>query len=86
MIVSWDKTDSRIWFGTWEEFDPFVRLYLVVESLPFPGGGGWDWTVWQSARPVILRRGAAVSAQAAADAAEAAAGGWWSAEPDPGKR
>jgi hypothetical protein len=77
MVVSWDKTDSRIWFGVWEEGDPAIRLHLVVESLPFPGGGGWDWTVWHSANPVILRRGAALTAQAAADAAEAAAAGWW---------
>jgi hypothetical protein len=77
MVVSWDKTDSHIWFALWEQGDPPVRLHLVVESLAFPGGGGWDWSVWQADRPVIVRRGAAPTAQEAADAAEAAAGGWW---------
>jgi hypothetical protein len=77
MVVSWDKTDSRIWFATWEEGDPAIRLYLVAETLPHPGGGGWDWSVWQSDRPVIVRRGVAPTAQEAADAAEAAAARWW---------
>jgi hypothetical protein len=77
MVVSWDKTDSRIWFATWEENSPAVRLYLVVETLPIPAGSGWDWSVWQSDRPVIVRRGAAPTAQKAAEAAEAAASGWW---------
>jgi hypothetical protein len=86
MIVSWDKTDSRIWFGIWAEGDPAIRLHLVVESLPFPDGRGWDWTVWRTANPVILRRGAAPTAQAAADAAEAAAGAWWGTGHHPGKQ
>jgi len=77
MVVSWDKTDNHIWFATWEESDPALRLYLVVETLPLSGGGGWDWSVWQSDRPVIVRRGAAPTAQQAADAAESAASGWW---------
>jgi hypothetical protein len=77
MIVSWDKTDTRIWFGLWEHGDPPVRLHLVVESLPLHGSRGWDWSVWQADRPLIVRRGAAPGAQEAADAAEAAANSWW---------
>jgi hypothetical protein len=85
MVVSWDKIDSYIWFGLWEDGDPPVRLHLVVESLPSHGRAGWDWSVWQSDRPVIVRRGVAATAQEAADAAEAAANGWWPRGTSPAK-
>jgi hypothetical protein len=85
MVVSWDKTDVHIWFALWEEGNPPIRLHLVVESLPAPGAGGWDWSVWQADRPVIVRRGTVPTAQAAADAAEAAAARWWVGRPPPAK-
>lgn len=73
MVVSWDKTEDRIWFGTWGD-DALVLLYLVIERLP--SGTGWDWAVWQSRSPKILRRGVAASAPEAAAAAEVAAAHW----------
>jgi hypothetical protein len=75
MIVSWDRTDDRIYFGTWGNYQATVRLRLVAERLP--DSEGWDWTVWQSDRPKIVRRGLAPSGPEATAAAEAAAADWW---------
>jgi hypothetical protein len=74
VVVSWDKTDDRIWFGTWGDGLAPTRLYLIAEILP--DSSGWDWAVWQSDPPMILSRGVAPSASLAADAAEAAAESW----------
>jgi len=74
MIVSWDKTSDRIWFGRWGDASATILLYLVAEILP--GGKGWDWSVWRPGEPAILKRGVAHSAKLAAAAAEAAAADW----------
>jgi hypothetical protein len=74
MVVSWDKTADRIWFGTWGDGHLPVLLYLVAERLP--DLSGWDWAVWQPQQPMIVRRGIAPSASRAAAAAEAAAAQW----------
>jgi hypothetical protein len=74
MIVSWDKTSDRIWFGRWGDANATILLYLVAEILP--GGKGWDWSVWRSGEPAILKRGIAPSAKLAVAAAEAAAADW----------
>ena len=79
MVVSWHTTDDRIWFGTWRDNDaPAPSLHLVTECLP--NSKRWDWAVWQSDEPMILRRGIAPSALDAAAAAEAAAARWREAE------
>ena len=75
MIVSWDKTGEHIWFGVWSNTRIATRLYLVAERLP--ASKGWDWAVWQSDEPMILRRGIAPSALEAAASAEVAASRWW---------
>jgi hypothetical protein len=74
MTVSWDKTDDRIWFGKWNNDHTIIPLYLVIEQLPH--SRGWDWAVWQSDKPMVLRRGIASSALEAATAAEVAATPW----------
>jgi hypothetical protein len=74
LIISWDRTDGYIWFGRWNDTRAAAPLYLVVERLP--ASNGWDWAVWQSDKPRILRRGRAPSAHVAATAAEAAADRW----------
>lgn len=73
MVISWNKTDDRIWFGTWGDAAR-ILLYLVAERLP--DAGGWDWAVWQPDKPGILRRGVAASALQATATAEAAAACW----------
>jgi hypothetical protein len=74
LVVSWDKTDDRIWYGVWGDDQASIRLYLVTERLP--DLSGWDWFVWQSNKPRILRRGFASSASEATAAAETAAAHW----------
>jgi hypothetical protein len=74
LVVSWDKADDRIWYGVWGDDQASIRLYLVAERLP--DLSGWDWSVWQSNKPRILRRGFASSASEATAAAETAASHW----------
>jgi hypothetical protein len=71
MVVTWDKSSNRIWFGKWGCDPSSIDLYLVVEQLP--ASNDWDWAVWEAGDAKILRRGVAASAQSAADAAESAA-------------
>jgi hypothetical protein len=67
MTVSWDKTDSRVWYGALAN----GQLRLIVEQLP--NGNGYDWSVWRTDEPKIERRGTALTADEAAIAAAAAA-------------
>lgn len=74
MVISWDKTDSRIWLGSFGDAGAAVELYLVVENLP--NSTDWDWAVWNPEEPSIVQRGIAASAPEAATAAEEAAASW----------
>ena len=33
MIVSWDKTSDRIWFGRWGDANATILLYLVAAGI-----------------------------------------------------
>jgi len=74
MIVTWDRTDDMIWFGIWKDSEEATPLYLIAERLP--KSNEWDWAVWQSNKPVILKRGIAPSALKATAFAEGAASRW----------
>jgi hypothetical protein len=72
MAFSWDRSDARIWYGTWtDDRDARKRLRLIVERLPH--ANGWDWSVWQPDDTRIVRRGIEKTAAEAVIAAEAMA-------------